>query len=324
MRLRDGCFLSRMPQLPPLPTGFRYSPAIPYEPGVTRRDPSPVIRIGSLYHVWYTYATRDPSGYFGEIRHAVSPDGRRWSEHDTALRPGTAGAWDSNGVFTPTILVAGGRLYLFYTAVPAPFDNDGGGPRGTPTAIGVATADSPGGPWRKCGANPILRPSPSPEVPDSHRIDDACVVVRNGTYWLYYKGRQRGKTPAETVMCLATARDPFGPYVKCNRNPVIRSGHEVCVWPHGPGVAALVSPCGPEGGTLQYSPDGLRFRIVARVTPPAAPGPFRADHYQDGPGPGITWGLCHDTWSAPRPFLLRFDVTESIEFNEDEAPTPPA
>jgi len=92
---------TRMSQLPPLPTGFRYSPAIPYEPGVTRRDPSPVIRIGSLYHVWYTYATRDPSGYFGEIRHAASPDGRRWSEHDTALRPGPAGAWDSNGVSRP-------------------------------------------------------------------------------------------------------------------------------------------------------------------------------------------------------------------------------
>ncbi|NOY80769.1 MAG: family 43 glycosylhydrolase [Kiritimatiellaeota bacterium] len=289
------------------PVVFRYSPAIPYEPGVTRRDPSPVVQLHGVYHVWYTRATHDSSGYFGEVWHASSPDGRRWTEQGPALRPGPPGAWDSNGVFTPTILLAQGRCYLFYTAVPAPFDNDRGGPRGTPTALGAAVADTPDGPWRKFHRNPILIPSSAPAAPDSHRVDDACLIVRNGQYWLYYKGRQSGKTPGETVMCLAVARDPLGPYVKSPANPIIRSGHEVCVWPQGSGVAALVSRCGPEGGTLQYSPDGIHFAATARVDPPAAPGPYRADGFLSGSGPGIRWGLCHDAHSADRPFLLRFD-----------------
>ncbi len=291
----------------PMPAVFRYSPAIPHEPGVTRRDPSPVVQADGGYHVWYTRAEHDASGYFGEVWHASSPDGHCWTEQGPALRPGPAGAWDSNGVFTPTILLTQRRWHLFYTAVPAPFDNDHGGPRGTPTAIGVAVADTPDGPWRKFDRNPILTPSPERAAPDSHRVDDACLVVRNGVCWLYYKGRQCGGTPGETAMCLAVARVPLGPYVKSPHNPIIRSGHEVCVWPQGSGVAALVSPCGPEGGTVQYSPDGIHFAVERKVDPPAAPGPYRADRFRDGAGPGIAWGLCHDVHSADRPFLLRFD-----------------
>ena len=291
----------------PLHTEFTYRTAIAYEPGVTRRDPSPVIEVDGVYHVWYSKATVDPSGYFASVWHATSPDGITWSEADEAIATGDDDAWDGNGCFTPTVLVAQERYYLFYTAVPKPFDNDAGGPGGTPTAIGVAAADSPHGPWRRFAGNPVLRPGTDPGAPDGHRLDDACLVVRDGRYWLYYKGRGAGLTPGQTVMCLAIAEAPTGPYVKCGLNPLIDSGHEVCVWPHGDGVGALVMPAGPHGRTVQYSEDGLHFEIRGRVDPPSAPGPFRADHFRDGWGPGITWGLCQDTRSAERPFLLRFD-----------------
>ena len=287
-------------------TEFTYSPAIPHQPGVTRRDPSPVIRVGGLYHVWYSRSTHDSSGYFATVWHATSPDGRQWTERGEAVATGSDGAWDANGVFTPTTLIAEGRYWLLYTAVPKPFDNAGGA-SGTPTAIGIASADSPDGPWRKFERNPVLRPGPAGAW-DSHRVDDACMVVREGKYWLYYKGRQLGLGPAETKMGVAIAERPTGPYVKSEHNPLIGSGHEVCVWPHRQGVAALVAPCGPEGGTVQYGADGIHFAPQATVVPPSAPGPYRTDAYADVEfGTGITWGLCQNRRTKDRPFLQRFD-----------------
>jgi len=284
---------------------FAYRPAIAQEAGVTRRDPSPVIQADGQYHVWYSKATVDGSGYYGSIFHAASPDGLTWAEQGPAITPAEAPAWDSNGVFTPTTLLAEGRYWLYYTAVPKPFDNDNGGPRGTPTAIGVASAASPDGPWRRHEGNPLLRPGPEGAW-DSHRVDDACMIVRDGAYWMYYKGRQLALTPRETKMGLAVAEAPTGPFVKHPGSPVVASGHEVCVWPHGPGVAAMFMPVGPEGSTIQYSDDGIHFTVRATVEPPSAPGPYRQGHYRDGPGPGITWGLCQDH-SGSRPFLVRFD-----------------
>jgi hypothetical protein len=218
---------------------------------------------------------------------------------------GTKGAFDEHAVFTPTILVAGSAYYLFYTAVPEPFTNDGGGPNGTKTAIGIATADSPNGPWRR-RPDPVLRPSSDPEWFDSMRVDDACLIVRGGEYWMYYKGRQMDRTPRETKMGLAIAPTPTGPYIKHSGNPVLDSGHEVCVWPHGKGVGCMICNVGPQGNTLQYSPDGIHFHKVIDAVPPQAPGPFRTDAFLDGAGPGVTWGIAmqqHPQW----PYLVRFD-----------------
>ena len=289
-----------------LESEFSYETIIDYEPGVTRRDPSPVIRVGDLYYVWYTKATRDPSGYFGTIWYATSPDGHSWREVGEALGTGDAGAWDEHAVFTPTILVAGGRYYLFYTAVPSPFTNDNGGPGATPTAIGVASSDSPDGPWARCAGSPVIRPGEG-DAFDSHRVDDACCVVREGRIWLYYKGRQAGLSPAETKMGVASADRPEGPYEKYAANPVLPSGHEVCVWPHGSGVAAIVSPCGPLAKTVQYAADGIHFETVGHIEPPKVPGPYRADNFEDGAGPGVAWGVCQGQGDRDRPYLMRFD-----------------
>ena len=292
--------------LPELHTEFTYRGALGYEPGISRRDPSPVIRVGTTYYVWYSKSLVDASGYHASVWYATSKDGSEWAERGEAIGKGGTGQWDENGVFTPTVLTAEGRVYLYYTAVPRPFTNDKGGPRGTPTAIGVAIADATDGPWFKCDGNPILRPGPAGAF-DSHRVDDACLIVRGGRYWLYYKGRQAGMGPGQTKMGLAIADAPAGPYEKYEGNPVLDSGHEVCVWPHRQGVAALVAPTGPQGSTVQYSADGLHFRPASQVEPPSAPGPYRTDTFQETPfGNGITWGICQDL-SRDRPFLKRFD-----------------
>ncbi len=291
-------------------SGFSYSPALPFEAGITRRDPSPVIAHEELYYVWYSRTLESMDGYSASIWYATSTDGFAWQEQAEALPKGPAGAFDEHAVFTPSILVADGQFYLFYTAVPEPFTNDNGGPRATPTAIGVACADSPRGPWIRLAQNPVLRPSADPAQFDSMRIDDVCLIARKGAFWMYYKGRQQERSPGETKMGLAIADQPTGPYVKYPGNPVLDSGHEVCVWPHGQGVGCLVCCVGPQGNTLQYSDDGIHFRHIADTQPPKAPGPFRADAFKDGEGPGITWGIAMDL-NAPRPYLLRFDTNLS-------------
>jgi beta-xylosidase len=297
--------------------GFSYSPAIPFEMGVTRRDPSPVVRVGDCYYVWYSRTEQGADGYSATVWYATSPDGHVWTEIGEALGRGAAGSFDEHAVFTPTILAADGSYFLFYTAVPEPFTNDGGGPGGTRTAIGVAVADRPEGPWRRHDANPVLRPGDDPGDFDSHRTDDACLLMRDGAYWLYYKGRQERRTPGQTKMGVAVSASPCGPFRKFDGNPVLGSGHEVCVWPHGKGVGCIVAPTGPEGATLQYSCDGIRFRPVRHISPPKAPGPFRADNFREGAGPGITWGISMETGEDPHwPFLVRFDVNLAAQDEE--------
>ena len=72
--------------------GFTYSPALGPEEGVTRRDPSPVIRIGDLYYAWYSRTETSPDGYSATLWWATSPDGHAWYERGEALGRGPAAA----------------------------------------------------------------------------------------------------------------------------------------------------------------------------------------------------------------------------------------
>ena len=165
-------------------SGFSYRPVLPYEAGVSRRDPSPVLRAGGRYYVWYSRSTHDASGYHATIWYATSTDGLHWVEHGQALGRGPRGAFDEHAVFTPTVMVAEDCYWLYYTAVPEPFHNAGGGPAGTATRIGVASAAHPEGPWQRAGTDPILQPSATAAHFDSHRVDDSCLVRRGGEYRL--------------------------------------------------------------------------------------------------------------------------------------------
>ena len=208
-------------------------------------------------------------------------------------------------VFTPSILVADNYYFLTYTAVPEPFSNKTG--RITPTAIGMVKSKSPNGPWVRVSKTTILAFSEDHNEFDSLRIDDTCFVSRNGEYWMYYKGRQWDRSPGQTQMGVAIAKQPEGPYFKHKLNPVLDSGHEVCVWPHGKGVGCMVSNVGPQRNTLMYSDDGLNFIKVSDTIPPKAPGPYREDNFIDGKGPGISWGIAMVEKGSGWPFLVRFD-----------------
>jgi len=296
---------------------YREVQGIGHEAGTCRRDPSDVIQVDGVSYVWYSKVTHEealyPSGYRATVWYATSEDhGLTWEEQGEAVGVSSEG-FDSHATFTPNILVVQGRYYLAYTAVCKGFTNKGYSDVNR-TAIGMAVAESPRGPWRKLPANPILQSSRDPERFDSFRVDDSCFLLREGKVWLYYKGRQWEKTPRETKMGVAVADRPEGLYVKQNQGrAVCDSGHEILVWPVGQGVMSLVSDTGPHGRTLQYALDGLHFRVVGDIPKdfPKAPGAFRPDLTElPTPTSGIEWGI--SMVHGKDPYLVRYAITMDL------------
>ena len=289
-----------------------YTPAMGLGPeeNIKRGDPSDIIKVGSLYYVWYWKVglnVRWANWY------ATSPDGYTWTEKGEVLPPGKEGSWDDEGCFTPGILIANNKYYLFYSGV----NNSYREPdlEKSKTRIGIATADSPDGPWTKLATNPIMVPSKDTTAFDSHRIDDASVIVRNGKYWLYYKGRQWGKGASETKMGVAIADHPEGPYIKYENNPVVEGNHEVLVWPQGKGVAAMIGTVGPKDiiKSIMYAEDGFNFKKTHSYTNtnvPRAPGAYRPEAFTDsGNGKIIEWGI-QRVGKKGIEYLERFDLKE--------------
>jgi len=261
---------------------------IGYEEGITRRDPSDIIKVNNTYYIWYTKVPLTTngertrlynSGYYGTIWYATSTDGSNWTEKGQALAPGKKGAFDSHAVFTPNILFYEGKYYLYYTGVkPTPgneehiFENNS---ETDFTAIGMAVADSPDGPFSRITNEPILTFSNDSADFDSYRVDDAALNIKDGKFWLYYKGRSiiyGEKGPMYTQMGIAMAENPAGPFEKYG-TPVMDRSHEVIIWNLYGGVASMACL----NRTLNYAGDGIHFSKVRGDIEnlPAAPGLYR-------------------------------------------------
>jgi len=302
---------------------FKYDiiAGIGHEKGCTRRDPSDVIKVGNTWYVWYTKVYGRSPGYWGSIWYATSGDeGFTWQEKGEALGLGAEGSFDSQATFTPNIMYAQGKYYLFYTGVkPTPGRTDGifeNNSTNDITAIGVAESNSPDGPFRRfLGGEPTLKISSMENSFDSYRIDDAVLLVRDGKYWLYYKGRslQHGpEGPGKTKMGVAFAESPGGPYTKYENNPILDKSHEVMIWKQGQGVACLASL----SSTFEYSADGLDFTTanlnikIPGDERPMAPGVFRPDLMDiESENRGLTWGISmvHNSDEA---FLIRWEIVK--------------
>jgi len=325
-------------------TNFKYSRicGIGKEAGVTRRDPTTVLRINGEYHVWYTrrktdndrdHANKPPARAqtwdtpvfdwdLAEIWHATSHDGFHWEEQGVAVKRGPRDAYDGRSVFTPDVLMTREGFYLYYQAVDYPYRTR------TRNTIGMSYAKSPAGPWQRAEA-PVLEPGApgewlgnedSDEVLrygawDSHKVHDPFILVRDGKFWLYYKGQPMGWTSKYSRGIgwgVAIAERPEGPFIKSPLNPITNSGHETCLFPYSEGLLAICGHDGPEKDTIQYAPDGLNFDVVAHVNlPPLAAGPFAPDSYCDSKdGAGIIWGLSHiatEELKTGNSYIVRFD-----------------
>ncbi len=283
------------------------------EAGVMRRDPSDVIKVGDLFYVWYSKGTISP-GYDATVWYATSTDGRKWTEKGQALAKGKPGTWEGASVFTPNIMVAEGRYWLFYTGTSNDFHKK---PFSPDSKIGIAVSDSPNGPWERLATNPALSNSDNKEDFDSHLVDDACLLIRDGKYYFYYKGRKLGLGPGKTKMGLAIADHPQGPYVRHTANPVIEGNHEVLVWPQGKGVTAMIGTTGPKEITksIMYAADGVNFSKIGDVVKgPVAGGAYRPEAFTDsGKGDLPEWGVeirgSNVKEGKRLPCIGRFDVS---------------
>jgi predicted GH43/DUF377 family glycosyl hydrolase len=292
------------------------------ETNLTRRDPSDVIFANGQYYIWYTKTDRSYSGYDASIWYATSKDGINWEEKGEAIPRGKKGAWDAFSVFTPNVLKANNKYYLYYTGVkPTPNNKEGKFENNSTndiTALGLMVSNSPDGPFKRVFDKPILEISNITADFDSYRIDDACVLFRDNKYWLYYKGRSAkygAEGPRHTKMGVAIANQPEGPYIKYKNNPITNGGHEVMVWPYKEGVMTLLSSHGTEGRTLQYAENGLDFSVIGTIDDkyPKAPGYFRFDDFkgEEIEKKGITWGISMfygDRSKNIWPYLIRYDI----------------
>lgn len=310
-----------------------------YQEGIIRRDPSAVIQVDGLYHVWYTKGSGETVGFGSsnpddkvfpwdktEVWHATSEDGWDWTERGPAVVSGKPGEYDDRAVFTPEVLAHDGRYYLVYQTVKFPYMNR------TKEHIAMAGSDSPFGPWSKSAA-PILSPSNNGVWDgdednrflatvrgdfDSHKVHDPCLMFYRNKFYLYYKGEIMGERMnfggREIKHGVAIAEKIEGPYIKSELNPISNSGHEVVVWHYNNGIASLLTTDGPEKNTCQWADDGLNFEIMSHVKGgPEAIGLFRANSVSDDPLDGLRWGLCHKydpsfNWN----YICRFKAKRQI------------
>ncbi|GLI26628.1 glycosyhydrolase [Agromyces rhizosphaerae] len=317
------------------------------EEGVHRRDPTSVLRIDGVFHVWYTKSVGDAVGFgtddprakvfpwdWSEVWHATSDDGLHWVERDRAVGVGDDGAYDDRSVFTPEILVHDGRYHLVYQVVRSPYRLR------SLESIAMASADDPSGPWVKSDA-PLIVPAADGEWVgdddnrlavrsqgsfDSLKVHDPLLLPFDGRFFLYYKGEQMGERYTSggrsTRWGVAIADRVEGPYEKSPLNPITNSGHETCLWLHDGGVAALLTTDGPERNTIQFAEDGVNFEIRSYVPdPPVAAGPFRGDEPTSAPLDGLRWGLCHDV-TGPWGHLRGFRVDERMKQLYERAISP--
>ena len=111
-------------------SSFSYYPlkGLEYEKGISRRDPSSIIKVNGLYYVFYTRSQRSgpPVGYkkatktlpantwdLCDIFYATSKDMINWQEQGISVSRGSIGSFDDRSVFTPDIMVYKGKYYLY-------------------------------------------------------------------------------------------------------------------------------------------------------------------------------------------------------------------
>jgi arabinan endo-1,5-alpha-L-arabinosidase len=240
---------------------------------------------------WYIYCTTDPlngedknpSGGFNFhlIPMLRSYDLVNWTYMGDAFAAKPAWVDPNAGLWAPDIHFFNGQYYLYYTASWTSLP--GGG-----SAIGVATARSPLGPWTDAGA-PAVEPHDAPCCPGSRRwVFDPAVIESGGQRYIFY-GSYFGGISARTLSPDGLHSDPasqtqitidnryegafpfyhdgywylFASATDCCRGPL--TGYSVfagrSVSPLGPYVdrsgASLLA--GPVGGSPVISMNGNRW-----------------------------------------------------------------
>jgi len=186
---------------------------------------SPIVAADGKIHVFFSRwdAKKGMGGWINssEIAHAVAekPEGP-YTDIETILVPRGEGFFDGTICHNPHIQFTDGKYCLFYI---------GNSNKKTNTKrIGLATADSLNGPWKRPD-KPLLEAGVSGSWDDHCTSNPAFLKHPNGQYWLYYKSwnSEEYEHPVNPAIRgnrkygLAIADQLEGPYIKYSRNPII-------------------------------------------------------------------------------------------------------
>jgi len=143
---------------------------------------------------WYIYCTKDPLNgadrniagefIFHNIPILRSLDLVQWTYEGDVFTQANYPSWvePDAGLFAPGIEYFNGKYYLYYSATNTNLETS----RNDDSAIGVATASTPLGPWIDSGA-PVVEPTEAFCCPGSRRatIDPDVIEVANQKYIFY-------------------------------------------------------------------------------------------------------------------------------------------
>ena len=128
------------------------------------------------------------------------------------IRPGPESAWDDLVVEAADAFEEKGKYYFYYHATDR---------RENSYELGVATAKSPLGPFKKHGDKPVLEVGPEGSWDEEHV---ACAMIvraedeEDDTYYMWYSGCDK---LSKWSIGLATGPSPVGPWKKYEGNPVV-------------------------------------------------------------------------------------------------------
>ncbi len=207
-----------------------------------------------------------------EIAHAVadSPESE-FKVIETVLTPRGGTAWDATTCHNPLIKKFGDQYCLFYMG------NSNG--KTNTKRIGLATADSIDGPWKRPD-QPLLLPGPEGSWDDHCTTNPAVIKKANADYWLYYKSwnTKEYETSTDTVIKgnrkygLAIAKQLEGPYIKYEGNPVIDFSSEgkntqfedAFVWQEHNKIWMIAKDMGyfgQQNGIIMETKNGIRWSV---------------------------------------------------------------
>ena len=193
-----------------------------------------VIEDGSTYKMWYTGLHVGP---WPEIGYATSPYGITWTKdtvNNPVLQKGTSGAWDDEGVGSPSVIWdATASLYkMWYTGTPD--SNFSAIP-----AIGYATS-SDGISWAKSGSNPVLTAGTSGDWDDAGVMSPSVIWDADASlYKMWYTGRSADGGIGGLQIGYATSTDGKT-WTRSSSSPVLPLGSGTDWDLRGVGVGCVI------------------------------------------------------------------------------------
>jgi predicted GH43/DUF377 family glycosyl hydrolase len=179
------------------------------DPSIFRNTYDPFVLFDStanLYRMWFSYQVYGSGAWC--IGHAISPDGINWFGYsrNPVMEPGTPGAFDAMGLFTPFVVKVGQQLRMYYC-----------GYNGSVWQSGVAFSTD-GIQWQKYSGNPILTVVPG--TWESMATNDPKVFHDGTQFIMFYNGH---RSLSQCEVGLATSSDGLV-WQRSPLNPVLRRG----------------------------------------------------------------------------------------------------